>query len=172
MKFVVRVDGREKTVFITETDGHYNIEIDGKEVTVDCRTFGNADFLSMLIDNESYVVETAPTDPDRGKYYARVLGRHYDLEVLDELLVAVKEGEAAAEAGGMYTVLSPMPGLILDVKVAPGDTVEAGQALVIMEAMKMQNELAAEVGGVVKDIVVSPNDKVDSQAPLVIIERE
>jgi biotin carboxyl carrier protein len=86
--------------------------------------------------------------------------------------VAVREGEAAADAGGAYTVLSPMPGLIVDVKVAAGDTVEAGQAVVIMEAMKMQNELAADVGGVVKEVLVGPGSTVDSQAPLVVIERE
>lgn len=172
MKFVVRIDGHEKTVFINENDGHYNVEIDGKPVTVDCRSFGTRDHLSMLIDNESYVIETAPTNPDEGRYYARVMGRHYDLEVLDELLVAVKEGEAAAEAAGVHTVVSPMPGLIVDVKVEPGDTVEAGQPLVIMEAMKMQNELAADVGGVVREILVGPGQGVDSQTPLVVIERE
>jgi biotin carboxyl carrier protein len=172
MKFVVRVEGREKTVFITESDGHYDIEIDGKPVTVDCRAFGGGEFLSMLIDNESYIVETAPTNADRGRYYARVMGRHYDLEVLDELLVAVKEGEAAAEATGGHTVLSPMPGLIVDVKVAVGETVEPGQPVAIMEAMKMQNELSADVAGVVKEVLVAVGDTVDSQSPLVVIEKE
>lgn len=172
MKFVVRVDDQEKTVFITESDGRYEIEIDGKPVSVDCRSFGDADFLSMLIDNESYIVETAPTNPDRGQYYARVMGRHYDLEVLDDLLVAVKEGEAAIEATGPHTVHSPMPGLIVDIKVAAGDTVTAGQTVVIMEAMKMQNELASDVGGVVKEVLVQLKDTVDSQSPLVVIERE
>ncbi len=172
MKFVVRVDGQEKTVFITEANGHYDIEIDGKSLVVDCRSFGNADLLSMLIDNESYVVETAPTNPDQGRYYARVMGRHYDLEVLDELLVAVKEGEAAAEATGPHTVAAPMPGLIVDIKIAVGDTVQAGQPLVIMEAMKMQNELSSDVTGVVTGILVAEGDTVDSQAPLVTIEKD
>jgi biotin carboxyl carrier protein len=172
MKFVVRVDGQEKTVFITEENGSYEITVDGRNYNVDCRSFGNADLLSMLIDNESYLVETGPSNPDRGQYYARVMGRHYDLEVLDELLVAVREGEAATDTGVAHIVLSPMPGLIVDVKVAPGDTVEAGAPVVIMEAMKMQNELVADVGGVVKDVHVKPGAAVDSQAPLVTIERE
>jgi acetyl/propionyl-CoA carboxylase alpha subunit len=172
MKFVVRVDGQEKTVFITEENGSYEITVDGRNYNVDCRSFGNAEFLSMLIDNESYLVETGPSNPDRGQYYARVMGRHYDLEVLDELLVAVREGEAATDTGVAHIVLSPMPGLIVDVKVAPGDTVEAGAPVVIMEAMKMQNELVADVGGVVKDVHVKPGAAVDSQAPLVTIERE
>jgi biotin carboxyl carrier protein len=172
MKFVVRVEGQEKTVFITEENGSYDISVDGKTYQVDCRSFGNAEFLSMLIDTESYLVETGPSNPDQGRYYARVMGRHYDLEVLDELLVAVREGEAAADAGGAYTVLSPMPGLIVDIKVAPGDTVEAGAPVVIMEAMKMQNELVADVGGVVKDVHVDHGAAVDSQTPLVTIERE
>lgn len=172
MKFVVRVEGQEKTVFITEEDGRYDIAVDGRNYNVDCRSFGNAEFLSMLIDNESYLVETGPSNPDQGRYYARVMGRHYDLEVLDELLVAVREGEAAIDGTGAHTVFSPMPGLIVEVKVGPGDTVEAGTPVVIMEAMKMQNELVADVGGTVKEVHVNPGAAVDSQVPLVTIERE
>jgi biotin carboxyl carrier protein len=172
MKFVVRVDNTEKTVFITENNGHYDVEIDGRPVKVDCQTFGDKDYLSLLIDNESYLIESAPTKADEGKYYARVMGRHYDLEVLDELLVAVKEAELASESTGAHTIAAPMPGLIVDIKVGVGNTVETGQPVVIMEAMKMQNELASGVAGVVKEILVAEGDTVDSQAPLVVIEKE
>jgi len=172
MKFVVRTEGRERTVFITADNGHYAVEIDGRPVTVDCRSFGNKDFLSLLIDNESYMIESAPVKPEEGRYYARVMGRHYDLEVLDELLVAVRDAESASVHVGPHTVLSPMPGRIVDVKVAVGDEVEAGAPVVIMEAMKMQNELATAVGGIVSEILVAVGDTVDSHATLVVIEKE
>lgn len=172
MKFVVRIKQQEKTVVINERNGYYDIEIDGKPYRVDCQYFGDKDFLSLLIDNKSYLIESAPVKPEDGRYYARVMGRHYDVEVLDELLVAVRDAQSVAEDLGAYTVLSPMPGLILEVKVSVGDRVRVNDPVVIMEAMKMQNELATEVTGIVKEICVEPKQTVESQAPLVRIERE
>jgi biotin carboxyl carrier protein len=172
MKFVIRTSGEERTVVIDRHNGVYDVEIDGRAVTVDCAHFGDTGYLSMLIDNQSYLIESAPTDAAKGQYFARVMGRHYDLEVLDELLLAVRDAEVEAEHHGAYTVAAPMPGLIVDIKVKEGDHVEAGAPVVIMEAMKMQNELTTQVGGVVKAIHVGERDSVDSQTPLVVIERE
>jgi biotin carboxyl carrier protein len=172
MKFVVRVSGQEKTVVVNHNNGFYDIEIDGQPFEVDCRYFGDKDFLSLLINNKSYLIESAPVRADEGRYYARVMGRHYDVDVLDELLVAVRDAESVLQETSGYVVSSPMPGLILEVKVAVGDRVETGDPVVIMEAMKMQNELATEVAGVVKEVHVAPRDSVESQAPLVSIERE
>jgi biotin carboxyl carrier protein len=171
MKFVVRIGSEEKQVQIEEINGFYEIDIDGTKHTVDCRNFGHKDYLSLLINNKSYLIESAPVNSNQGTYYANVMGRHYDLEVLDELLLAAREADESSEGGGPHTVISPMPGLIIDVKVKAGDTVAAGTPVVIMEAMKMQNALISEVTGVVTEVHVAPNDTVDSQAPLVVIER-
>ena len=171
MKFVVRIGSDTKQVSIEEKNGFYELEIDGKNHTVDCQNFGHKDYLSLLINNKCYLIESAPVDVNQGTYYATVMGRHYDLEVLDELLLAAKEADESSEESGAYTVISPMPGLIIDVKVAVGDTVTAGSPVVVMEAMKMQNALISEVGGTVKEVMINPNDTVDSQAPLVVIER-
>jgi biotin carboxyl carrier protein len=172
MKFVVRVDGREKVAHVEKRNGIFAIQLDGKAYTVDCQYFGDTGYLSLLIDNKSYLIESAPVRPERGEYYAWVMGRHYDLEVLDELLVAVRDAERVRGHSGPYVLAAPMPGLIVDIKVKPGDTVEPGAAIVVMEAMKMQNELSAEVGGVVKEVRVKVRQKVESQAPLVVIEKE
>lgn len=172
MKFVVRIANEEKSIVINETNGFYDVELDGKPYRVDCRNFGEGNLLSLLINNKSYLIESGPVKVEDGRYYARVMGRHYDVDVLDELLVAVRDAEGAAGGAGDYNVLSPMPGLILDVKVRVGDRVESGAPVVIMEAMKMQNELAAEVGGVVTELHVEPRQTVDSQVPLVTIERD
>jgi biotin carboxyl carrier protein len=148
------------------------VEIDGRVLSVDCRNVGDPDTYSLLIDRRSYLVESAPVRPENGEYYARVMGRHYDIEVLDELLVAVRDAERAHEHSGSYTVKAPMPGLVVEVKVAPGDHVAAGDSVVVMEAMKMRNELSTLVTGTVKNVIVAEGAKVDSQAPLVMIERE
>lgn len=172
MKFIVRLDGTEKVLHVSRDGTDYRIDIDGRLLNVDCRTFGDADALSLLIDHKSYWVEAAPVKPERGEYFARVLGRHYDVEVLDELMVAVRDAERSREHTGPFTVRAPMPGLVVQVRVEPGAHVSVGDAVVVMEAMKMRNELASEVAGVVKSVTVAVGDKVDSQAPLVTIERE
>ncbi|MCI0453286.1 MAG: hypothetical protein L0Z51_13070 [Candidatus Latescibacteria bacterium] len=172
MKFTVRVDGTEKVLHVSRDGAGYRIDVDGRVLNVDARTFGDKDAFSLLIDHKSYLVEAAPVRPERGEYFARVLGRHYDVEVLDELLVAVRDAERAREHTGAFTVRAPMPGLIVQVRVTAGARIAVGEAVVVMEAMKMRNELASDVAGVVTSVTVSEGDKVDSQTPLVTIERE
>lgn len=172
MKFTVRVDGCEKTVHVTRENGLYAVDVDGRRLSVDCRTFGDRDTFSFLIDGRSFLIESAPVRPEHGEYYARVMGRHYDVDVLDELLVAVRDAERVHEHTGVYVVRAPMPGLVVQLCVSPGQHVAVGETVVVMEAMKMRNELISSVSGVVRGIAVSDGDKVDSQAPLVTIERE
>ena len=171
MKFWVKIEGQERQVTVVERNDSYDIEIDGKFCSVDCRHFGHKDYLSLLIDNKSYLIESAPVKVDEGKYYARVFGHRYDVEVLDERLVAVRDVAGSQKTTGNYVVASPMPGLIIDVRVKVGDTVKAGSPVAVIEAMKMQNELVSEVDGVVKAVKVQPKDTVESQAALIEIER-
>jgi biotin carboxyl carrier protein len=171
MKFWIRVESQEKRVNIEEKDGRYIVEVDGKTRDVDCRTAGHRDYLSLIIDNKSYLIESAPVKVDEGKYYANISGRRYNLEVLDERLIATRQAGTLAKDDGPYVVASPMPGLIVDVRVKVGDRVEKGSPVAVMEAMKMQNELVSEIEGTVTAVNVSPQDAVDLQAPLIEIER-
>jgi biotin carboxyl carrier protein len=172
MKFVVRVAGRESAVDIVKRDGIYEIQLNDRQYNVDSRNFGDTELFSLLVDGKSYLVDSAPVRAERGEYYARVLGRHYDVDVLDELQLAARVAEKTQEQTGAHVVRAPMPGLIVHVHVAAGAEVKAGEPVVIMEAMKMRNELTADVAGVVKNVAVTVGDKVDSQAALVTIERE
>ena len=172
MRFIVRLHGIEKVINVTRDGSSYHVDMDGRVLAVDARNFGDKDAFSLLIDNKSYLVEAAPVKPERGEYFARVMGRHYDVDVLDELMVAVRDAETARQHTGGYTVRAPMPGLVVQVRVEAGARVSVGQALVVMEAMKMRNELSSEVAGVVTSISVAAGDKVESQATLISIERE
>jgi len=172
MRFVVRVAGRESAVDVVQRDGLYEVALNGKKYTVDSRNFGFTDLFSFLVDGHSFLIDSAPVNPERGEYYARVLGRHYEVDVLDELLLAVRDAEKVHEHTGAYVLKAPMPGLIVHVHATPGTHVKVGDPVVIMEAMKMRNELATTVAGVVKAVAIAVGDKVDSQAPLVTIERE
>jgi len=171
MKLIVRLDGTEKVLHLSRDGSAYRVDVDGRVLNVDARNFGDRDAFSLLIDNKSYLVEAAPVQPERGEYFARVLGRHYDVEVLDELMVAVRDAERSREHTGPHLVRAPMPGLVVQVRVRPGARVSVGEAVVVMEAMKMRNELTSDVAGVVTSVTVSEGDKVDSQTALVTIER-
>jgi biotin carboxyl carrier protein len=171
MKFWVKVENHETRVDIEEKNGVYVLEIDGVRREVDCRTAGHSDYLSLIIDNKSYLVESAPLKIDEGRYYATVSGHRYDVEVLDERLIATRQAGVVIQDDGPYVIASPMPGLIVDVRVKVGDEVTVGSPVAVMEAMKMQNELVSEVNGVVKAVNVQVKDAVDSQAPLFEIER-
>lgn len=171
MKLWVRIESREKQIQIEKRDGVYEIDVDGERRVVDCHSAGHKDYLSLIIDNQSHLVECAPARFEEGRYYANINGRRYDVDVLDERLLATREASASVTATGPYVISSPMPGLIVDVRVRVGDTVSAGAAVVIMEAMKMQNELVSEVDGVVRAVNITENDTVDSQTVLIEIER-
>ena len=77
---------------------------------------------------------------------------------------------AATSSGSANAVLSPMPGVILDLKVKEGDMVTVGQAVVVLEAMKMENEIVSEFAGKVTAIKVKKGDNVDTDAVLVEIQ--
>ena len=171
MNFWVRIEGHEKVVQIEQHDGLYRVTIDGETRLVDCQSAGHKDYLSLIVDNRPHLIECAPLKLDEGLFYANVGGRRYEVEVLDERLVATRQASRTSASTGPYVILSPMPGLIVDVRVGVGERIEPGTAVVIMEAMKMQNELITEVGGVVRAVNVKLRDTVDSQVPLVEIER-
>ena len=102
------------------------------------------------------------------KYRVNVNGTAYEIE-----LELVSENDAkvaapAAPAGG-EKITSPMPGNILEVKVAVGDTVKAGQVLFILEAMKMENEIMASVDGKILSVNTSKGASVESNALLCVI---
>ncbi|MEJ2722778.1 MAG: hypothetical protein P8181_16820, partial [bacterium] len=135
MKFWVKVEDHESRVEIEEKNGVYIIDVDGKRREVDCRTAGHSDYLSLIIDNKSHLVESAPLKIDEGRYYASIAGRRYDVEVLDERLIATRQSGVVHHTDGPYIITSPMPGLIIDVRVNVGDRVEIGSPVAVMEAM-------------------------------------
>ncbi len=76
---------------------------------------------------------------------------------------------AAAPVAGGETVAAPMPGTILKVNVQPGQTVKAGEVLIVLEAMKMENEIMAPKTGTVAQVLVSRGSNVDTGAPMVVL---
>ena len=110
-------------------------------------------------------------DGGRGRYVLRMLGRRFTVEALDERTRAIRSLAAtSARPAGPTPLKAPMPGLIVRVQVAPGDTVEAGQGIVVMEAMKMENELRAPAAGKVKAVHATVGAAVEKGMVLVEFE--
>ena len=94
-------------------------------------------------------------------------GESFDIAIGSEARPAAAAGAGGAGSGA---VLAPMPGVVAELRVAPGDTVEAGQVVVVLESMKLFTSLSAGIGGVVADIANQPGDTVQAGKRLVLIE--
>ena len=124
----------------------------------------------LRVGDAVHRVEVRPL-AGRGRYALVVDGFRYEVEALDERSRAIRD-LTAATAGpvGPAPLVAPMPGLIVRVTVHPGDRVVAGQGLVVMEAMKMENELRTHAAGTVKSVLVAPGATVEKGARLVELE--
>ena len=108
---------------------------------------------------------------DRSSIELSIGGFRFSLEALDERTKVIRERSGASDkARGPANLLAPMPGLIVRVSVKEGDRVRAGQGLVVMEAMKMENELRAGADAVVKRVVAAPGAAVEKGALLLELE--
>ena len=166
MRYVVEVNGER-----------VEVDVDGARVTVNGETVavrlddveGTPVSLLRVGDGEHRVV--ARRGASRGRYSLSLDGHRYEVEALDERTRAVRDLSAAsAKSTGPAPVIAPMPGLVVRVSVAPGDQVQAGQGVVVMEAMKMENELRASAAGTVRAVRVTAGTAVEKGAVLVELE--
>lgn len=166
MKYVVEVDG-ERT----------DLEISGDEVRI-----GDAVVRARLVELDGGPVSLlligdrvhrviARRGDARGRYALSVDGRAFAVDALDERTRAIRDLSAASQAAtGPAPLVAPMPGLVVRIQVAVGDTVAAGQGLVVMEAMKMENELRAAAGGTVRAVLVATGTAVEKGHVLIELE--
>ena len=146
--------------------GPDGVEIDGVAVDVDLAGLeGNAG-RSLLMDGASYRV--LARRESRGRWDLHVGGSRFQAEVLDERAMAIREITAAVSGPvGPSQVRAPMPGLVVRIEVSVDDIVTAGQGVAIVEAMKMENELTAEVEARVSAVLVAQGDAVERDQMLV-----
>lgn len=166
MKFWVTLDGRDTEVEFHTEGGTLVLELEGKKLEADFQRLPDGEVYSLLVDGRSHEVRVSPAG-DRLEVTLR--GATMPVEVrhpLERLLMSV---HSASGAGGEETVTAPMPGLVVAIKVQPGETVAPGQAVVVVEAMKMQNELVSRGGGMVRDVLVAERASVSAGQPLVRI---
>jgi len=124
----------------------------------------------LIIGRDVHRVQLRP-GANRGQYVLWIDGARFDVDALDERMRAIRSLAAAtAKPTGPAPLIAPMPGMIVRVNVAQGDTVEPGQGLVVMEAMKMENELRATSRGTVKRVLVSAGTAVEKGVVLLELE--
>jgi biotin carboxyl carrier protein len=177
MRFVGVADKQEHRVTVDDhdlDDGLYSVELDGKVYRVDAQTMPS-EIVTALIDNKSYDLDLddkdQSNDPLDGRLAVRVRGRVVRLEMLEHRRKKMKDA-ATSHFGqsGIIQVTSPMPGKVLRYLVEVGQAVVEGQGLVVVEAMKMENELQSPKEGTVKAISSAPGTAVDGGTLLLVIE--
>ncbi len=163
MRYFVTVAGRTLEVELDEGTTRVN----GREVRADLAALPGTPLRHLLLDGRSYPL-TAEAGEARGGWTVTLDGRRFDADVVDERKRAIRA--MAASAGGVQgprPIRAPMPGLVTRLEVAAGEAVSVGQGLVIVEAMKMENELKAEAAGVVSRIFVAAGQAVEKGAVLI-----
>jgi len=153
--FVVSLDGRKQAADVTYTNGVYSLilsEVDG-------------------VDQARHSYEIAVVEKPGGEMTVHVNGRLVSASVESGRGPWARRGHEASGGGaGPHRITAPMPGKVVKLLVKPGDTVSARQGVVVVEAMKMENELRTPKAGTVTDVKVAEGTSVEAGAVLIIVE--
>jgi len=167
MAFIAKLGARSYTVEIEEVGRSlYRVAVEGNEFLVDGKKTGLTNY-SLIVDNRSFEVDVDITEDE---YRVLVDGRSYHVELVDERRVRLGGAQPGIQLEGRQQVLVPMPGKVIAVLVGEGDRVEKGQGLVIVEAMKMENEVRSPIAGEVKEVRVKAGDALEAGALLMVVE--
>ena len=166
MKYIVAVNGEELEV---ELDGE-QVSVGGSSTRARIAEVAQSPEYVLMVGDEVHRL-LVRRGSSRGQYTLWVDGTRLEVEALDERSRAIRELAAATSGpSGPAPLVAPMPGMIVRVNVKDGDAVQAGQGLVVMEAMKMENELRASAAATVKRVHVSPGTAVEKGALLLEME--
>ena len=165
MRLAATLDDRTHVVEVTEADGRFRVAI-GEEVwEVDARMAAEG-ICSLLIGGVSYVADVVEED---GWFLVDVGGESYRIRVEEETrhIIRTRGGSDSGRGGQILT--APMPGKIVRVEVAVGQAVNPGDGLLVIEAMKMENEFRATTAGTVREIRVQVGQTVNAGDVLVVV---
>ena len=166
MRYVVDVNGQRQVVSL---EGG-RASLGGNDVAAGIEAVPGTPVRIVRIGDAIHRIVVRPGER-RGTYTIWVDGFRHEVDALDERTRAIQDLAAAASGPrGPAPLVAPMPGLIVRVSVAAGQAVTAGMGLVVMEAMKMENELRASAAGTVKAVHVQPGQAVEKGMVLVELE--
>lgn len=165
MKYFVTIAGREIEVDLT---GHTPV-VDGAPVEAQMVALPGTHVRTLVVDGRSHTLTAKPGDR-RGRWQIALGRERFTVDAVDERTRAIREMTGGGEAEVEKVVAAPMPGLVVKIEVEVGQAVKAGQGVVIVEAMKMENELKAPADGVVAKVLVQERQTVDKGATLIVFE--
>ncbi len=188
MRYVARIAGVTHTVELRENGHERQVELDGRALTVDWQRIGGsqphepgdasaaAQHFSLLVGGHSYEAYARVLDGEPGAAEGQeqaieimIAGRPYLVTIQDERSQALTSLASGRHVSGDAAIRAPMPGLVSNVLAAVGDEVTRGQNIVVLEAMKMENDLTAPRAGIVKAVHVTKGQTVNQDAVLAIV---
>jgi biotin carboxyl carrier protein len=152
MKLWVTLEGRDEEVEFRAEGDRLWLDVAGQRLEADFHRLPDGEVYSLLVDGRSFEVRVVHTG--NGIEVTRH-GATVPVEVRHPLEKLLQATQRAATGKGGEIITAPMPGLVVAIRVKPGDRVAPGQSVAVVEAMKMQNELIARRGGVVSEVLVA-----------------
>ncbi len=143
--------------------------VDGQPVEATIESVGGGPLRHLIIEQDSHTLLALPGE-GRGKWRLTIAGRPIEVEALDERTRAIRAMSGGVETEADRSIVAPMPGLVLQVHVEVGQAIVAGQGVIVVEAMKMENELKAPADGIVARVAVVPGQAVEKGAILLTLE--
>jgi biotin carboxyl carrier protein len=167
MRYKVQVGGREHEVEITETANGFTARVGDGDARPVRLVPSPAPLHVLELGETRAAVALVPVADEPGRWQVALAGRPpVEVEAVDARFAKVLKREGAG-ARRLKKLKSPMPGVIVELHVEPGQEVTKGQVLLILEAMKMQNEIRAEGDGTVKAVKVAVGDSVPAGGLLI-----
>lgn len=164
MTYDIAIDGKHYRLELQQADGCWTCRLDGREVEVDA-VLARRDVLSLRIGNKAYEVKCERVGNDTHLWVGSM---RYATEVRDPR--SLRGRSRAADEHGPKKLTAPMPGKVVRIMVAQGAEVEAGAGVLVVEAMKMQNEVKSPKKGTIQKIQVQEGAAVNAGDVLAIVE--
>ena len=167
MELIVLSNGHEARVEVEHLGSGIEVKIGDRKYLVDTiATIGAV--RSLIIEGRQF--EVAVRSREAGRYQISHRGSIEEVEVLDPLTHLARQGSESRSQEGLGKVTAYMPGRVVELLVQEGDEVTVGQGLVVLEAMKMENNVGAEKAGTIKEIRVAEGDSVGGGDVVAVIE--
>lgn len=164
MTYEISIDGKIYRLDLIQTEGRWSCRVDGREVDVDA-VLARPNVLSLRLGNKAYEVKCERVDAD---IHIWVGSRRFAAEVRDPR--SLRSRSRSADEQGLRKLTAPMPGKVVRILLTPGTEVEAGAGVLVVEAMKMQNEVKSPKKGTIQKILVSEGAAVNAGDVLAIVE--
>ena len=165
MRCDVTIDGRSFQLELGQVNGHWQCRLDGRDVQMDA-VLAQPDVLSLLIDGRAYEIKRERSGSGGDLWLG---GVRYSVELRDPRSLRSRRSSLGASAGPME-VVAPMPGKVVRVLLCEKALVEAGQGVVVVEAMKMQNEIKSPKKGILQKLLAAEGSNVNAGDVLAIVE--